>query len=70
MKIFDVDNREMMHITSLTRDGSDLMINGVIFGSMPLTARLRPEEARAAFRLMGVKTLWFLMTLPFRNWRS
>jgi hypothetical protein len=70
MKIYDAEQREMMRITSLSRDGSELIIRGMIFGSMPLTARLHPEDARAAFKLMGFKTFWFLLTLPFRRSRS
>jgi hypothetical protein len=70
MKLFDIDDREMIRITSLSRDGSELVINGMIFGSMPLTAKLRPEEARAAFRLMDFRTRWFLLTLLFRRHRG
>jgi hypothetical protein len=70
MKILDAENREMMRITSLSRQGSELVIQGMIFGSMPLTAKLRPEEARAAFRLMDFRTAWFLFTLLFRRHRG
>jgi len=70
MKIFDADDREMMRITSLSREGSELVIHGMIFGSMPLTAKLRPEEARAAFKLMDFRTAWFLLTLLFRRRRG
>jgi len=70
MKIYDSANREMMTITSLTREGSELVINGRIFAAMPLTARLRPEEARAALKLLDFRTALFLLTLPFRRRRS
>jgi hypothetical protein len=70
MKIFDADDREMMRITSVSREGSQLVIQGMIFGSMPLTAKLRPEEARAAFRLMDLRTTWFLLTLLLRRRRD
>ena len=67
MKIYGSDNREMMDITALERDGSQLVIRGKIFGAMPLTAKLRPEEARAALKLLDFRTAWFLLTLLFRR---
>jgi hypothetical protein len=67
MKIYGADNREMMSITSLERDGGQLVIRGKIFGAMPLTAKLRPEEARAALRLLDWRMGWFLLTLFFRR---
>jgi hypothetical protein len=70
MKIYGSDNREMMSITSLTREGSELVIKGLIFGAMPLTAKLRPEEARAALKLLDFRTALFLLTLLFRRTRN
>ena len=70
MKIYGVDNKEMMNITSLERDGSELVIQGKLFGTMPLTAKLRPEDARAALKLLDFRTALFLLTLLFRRKRS
>jgi hypothetical protein len=67
MKIFGADGKEMMTVSSLERDGSTLVIKGKIFGTMPLTARLRPEEARKAFSLLNFRLALFLLTLPFRR---
>ena len=67
MKIYGADNREMMNVTSLERDGSQLVIKGKIFGTVPLTAKLRPEEARAALKLLDLRTALFLLTLIFRR---
>lgn len=67
MKIYGADNREMMNITSLERDGGELVIRGKIFGAMPLTAKLRPGEARAALRLLNFRTALFLLTILFRR---
>ena len=67
MKIYGSDDREMMNITSLARDGSQLVIKGKIFGAMPLTAKLRPEEVRAAFKLLDFRTTVFLLTMIFRR---
>jgi hypothetical protein len=67
MKIYGADNRELMSITSLARDGGTLVVKGKIFGAMPLTAKLRPEEARAALRMLDWRTALFLLTLVFRR---
>jgi len=70
MKIYGSDDREMMNVTSLSREGSALVIKGKIFGAMPLTAKLRPEEARAALKMLDLRTALFLLTLPFRRTRT
>ena len=70
MKIYGADNKEMMNVTSLQREGSELVIQGKLFGSMPLTAKLRPEDARAALKLLDFRTALFLLTLLFRRKRS
>jgi hypothetical protein len=66
MKVFDGQNNEMMTIRKLEQDGNDLLITGKIFGAMPMKARLKPEEARAALKLLNFKTIWFLLTLLLR----
>jgi len=67
MKIYGADGKEMMTVTSIDRDGSDLVIKGKLFGTMPLSARLKPAEARKAFGLLKLRTLLFLLTLPLRR---
>ncbi len=67
MKIFGADGKEMMTFSRLERDGSTLVIKGKIFGTMPLTAKLHPEEARKAFSLLNFRLALFLLTLPFRR---
>ncbi len=70
MKLYGADNRELMTIKQLERDGDALVIRGRIFGAMPMTAKLRPEEARAALRLLDLRTLLFVLSLFFRRGRS
>lgn len=67
MKIFSSDGQEMMTITALERDGSKLVIKGMIFGAMPMSAELRPQEARAALKLMRWRTAWLLLTILLRR---
>jgi hypothetical protein len=69
VKIFGADNKEMMAISAIERDGRELVLRGKIFGTMPMTARVRPEEVRRALKLMSWRTLLFLVSLPFRSAR-
>ena len=66
-KILDANDKELMAIRKLERDGSALVIRGKIFGAMPMVAKLTPSEARAALRLLDIKTILFLITLLFRK---
>ena len=70
MRLFGVANEEIMAVSSIERDGNSLLIKGKSLGTMPLTARLDPEQARAGLKLMGLKLLAFLLTLPFRRSRK
>jgi hypothetical protein len=67
MKLYSADRSELMTVSALERDGDALVIRGKVFGAMPMTARLKPSEARAALKLLTPALLWFLLTLPFRK---
>jgi hypothetical protein len=67
MKIYGADGKEMMTVSSLEREGSTLVIKGKIFGTLPLSARLPPREARKALGMLNFRMLLFLLTLPFRR---
>ena len=67
MKLYGADNRELMTVNEISRDGNTLVIRGRIFGAMPMTAKLKPEEARAALKLLNFRTFLFLISLFFRR---
>ncbi|MGH7058445.1 MAG: hypothetical protein ACREFD_17755 [Stellaceae bacterium] len=67
MKIFTTDKSELMEVSAIERDGNALLIKGKIFGTMPMTARLTPEEARRAFRLLNFRLVLFLAGFLFRR---
>ena len=67
MKVLDANDRELMAVRKIERDGNDLVIRGKIFGAMPMVAKLTPAEARAGLRLLDWRTVLFLMTLLFRK---
>jgi hypothetical protein len=67
VKLQSTDGSELMTVSSLTRDGNCLLIKGKVFGAMPMNARLGPEAARAALKMLTPRLILFLLTLPFRR---
>jgi hypothetical protein len=67
MKITSADGSELMTVQGLERDGNALLIRGKVFGAMPMNARLTPDAARAALKMLTPRLIFFLLTLPFRR---
>jgi hypothetical protein len=67
VKLYSTDGSELLTISALERDGNSLLIKGKVFGAMPMNARLKPEAARAALKLLTPRLIFFLLTLPFRR---
>ena len=67
MKIFGPDNNELIQITSLESESGKLIMKGRVFGSMPLTAEVTPQEARNALKLLNFRLALFLLTFLFRK---
>ncbi len=67
MKLYSADKSELMQVSAVERQGGDLVIKGKVFGTMPMSATLTPENARAFFKLLTPRLAWFLLTLPFRK---
>ena len=67
MKIYAADRSELMQVTKVERQGDNLVLKGKVFGTMPMSATLTPEQARAAFKLLTPRLILFLFTLPFRK---
>ncbi len=67
MKLYNPDGTELMTITSIEPSGSNLVIKGDIFGTMPINTQLRPAEARRALKLLSVSKALFLLSLLWRK---
>ena len=67
MRVLDANDKELMTVRKIERDGDALVIRGKIFGAMPMVAKLTPQEARAALKLLDFKTILFLITMLFRS---
>ena len=53
-------------VESVRFSGNDLLIKGKVFGTMPMTARLSPSEARKGLQLLNFKLVLFLLTFLLR----
>jgi len=67
MNFVGADGTELIMVTALGRDGNKLVIKGKVFGTMPITARLSPAEARKGLKLLNFRLLVFLLTLLLRH---
>lgn len=67
MKIHAADKSELMQVKKIEQKGDDLVLKGKVYGTMPMTATLTPEEARNFLKLLTPKLVFFLLTLPFRK---
>jgi hypothetical protein len=56
-----------MTVSRLEREGNNLVIKAKVFGTMPLTATLTPEQVRAGLKLLGVRGALFLFSMLFRG---
>ncbi len=67
MQLMSQDDTVLMEIENLERQGNDLVIKGKVFGTMPIAAKLSPSECRNAFKMLGLRLLFFVISLPFRR---
>ena len=67
MIIFGADKSRLMEVQKLWREEGNLVFKGRIMGTMPVTAVVKPSQARALFKLLDWRTLLFLVTLLFRR---
>ena len=67
MTLYSADKTELMTVSAIERDGSDLLIKGKVFGTMPMTARLTPQQARQGLKLLSLRQIFFLLTMLFRK---
>jgi hypothetical protein len=67
MKIIAADKSDLMEVSKIERKGDDLVLKGKVFGTMPMSATLTPDNARAALKLLTPGLVLFLLTLPFRK---
>ena len=67
MKLYGPDRRELMTVSRIDREGDRLLIKAKVFGTMPMTASVTPENVREGLRLLGVRGVLFALTMLFRR---
>jgi len=67
MQLKTMDNESLMDVLAIRQHGNDLLIEGRIMGALPIRAVLTPDQARAALKLLNIRTVLFLLTLVFRR---
>lgn len=70
MKVYDGQGKELMTVSAIERDGNAIVLKGKILGAMPMTAKLYPDEARAALKLVTPRLFFFLLTFLVRKGRK
>jgi hypothetical protein len=70
MKLYGPDRRELMTVSRIDREGDKLLIKAKVFGTMPMTASITPENVREGLKLLGVRGVLFALTMLFRRSRS
>jgi phytoene dehydrogenase-like protein len=60
-------NEDLLVISGIERDGNSVVVKGRAYGTLPLSATLRPEQARRIFKLLKLSLLPFLIGFLFRR---
>jgi phytoene dehydrogenase-like protein len=60
-------NEDLLVIRSIEREGNSVVVKGQAYGTMPLSATLRPEQARRLFKLLRLSMIPFLIGFLFRR---
>jgi phytoene dehydrogenase-like protein len=68
--LYGPSNEDLLVISSIEREGNSLVVKGQAYGTMPLSAALRPEEARRLFTLVKWPLVPFLVSFLFRRSRG
>lgn len=66
MQVRNTDGSVLMTIDKLSRDGQNLVVDGVLMDSMPVRCVVTPSDARRALPLLSLSTIWLLLTILFR----
>lgn len=69
MKLYTIDNSELMDISTITAEGGNLVVEGTIMGAVPVRAVVKPAEMRAAMRQMSMATKMKAAAMLFRGSR-
>jgi hypothetical protein len=67
MKLYTMDNAELMQVSAIRAEEGNLVVTGTIMGAMPVVAVVTPHELRKVFSVLSFKTMLIaLKMLVFR----
>lgn len=67
MKFYTPDKSLLIEVQAVKEHPEGIMIEGKIMGAMPMKAILRPEEARAALKLMSWRMIRRVLAMLLRG---
>ena len=70
MKLYGTDKKELMTVNKIEALDGVVVIKGKVFGTMPIVAVLRPEEARAALQMVSWKVAWTMFAMLFKRTKT
>lgn len=67
MRLMTPDGNELMHVESIDVRNGQLIIHGLIMGSMPMASVVSPSELRSGLKLLSIKKCFMLIAVMFRR---
>ena len=65
MKLQTRDNADLMEVSDIRAEGSNMVVFGTIMGAMPVEAVLTPSELRKVFKLLNFKLIVAVLRMLF-----
>ncbi|MBU3950090.1 MAG: hypothetical protein KJ826_17960 [Proteobacteria bacterium] len=69
MKMYDVHKNVLMDISSLKKKGNDIVMKGMLMGTMPATIYVKPEEVWGARKMLSWSLIFYLPIMMIKGWR-
>jgi hypothetical protein len=67
MKLYTMENAELMQVSTIRAEQGNLVVIGTIMGAMPVVAVVTPGELRKVFSVLSIGTM--LRALKMLIWR-
>lgn len=65
MKLYNLDESELMNVTEIQVRDSQLVVVGTIMGAMPTQALITPTQLRRSLGLLNPTILWTVIKMFF-----
>ena len=68
MKMFSREGNTLMHIKSVRREGSNLVMKGKMMDAMIMSVYLKPEDLWQGKNLLSFSVLWYMPIIIVKGW--